>query len=739
MHIKFENNCKTTQFLVLGSCVIYWRGERRRLSPVSVSITGTMRGLIAAFTITQEFRHDQSGPCDVGYIVPRNNDLCIYDTVFYVGDEVIQTQLEEKDGQTTFFDVSASPPECEFAEGIREFRIANVDNTVPVRIEVKVCVWCRAAEPDCLVVKLPMYACSTDAPSAMFTKIVSSLTLLSFEFDFKSRKELVSDVKLNVNAEIDLQQASIKCHDKPETATLEILMKHQCPIVNECIGCGKYMSVSMFGQESVGSPENDEFVFIIDERDFYDEWASNIREAVCIGLSALPAGAFFEVRVCRRSYTWPPRKPRPLDRKDVIEDIDEWLSAFEQKHLCCRYDYQLIMNLGMVLDRPLLGKCRCRQCFVLTSGMFDYDDLEAILETCNDNSSCNRIFAFALRDSPDHASLTCGHDFLKNVKELQGRSSEAMSDLTGGHCVYVENGDDLAELLMRELETSLACSICDVTIDVDGHDNIEMTGFSPMHIDVNGLSHYVLKSGSEFENEQLVHVRGHCGDQLVDIPLTCELVQDHEPDTDSFRRLLCALYSHQRIQMLERRIASMSSSDAARETIVREVVMLSKESGVLSFYTSFVDAVQVNLTFDDLMDFTATVYSLKKTKHVDRRVIGRRMTGDSVRTERRIGPRTILIQQNENGAWNSEVIKLVAKLWDGVPSIPVIEQLGELEQDVLTSIKSTVLAIALLRRYFGAHPAIFHVAERRGLSYLTNVSKSTDWQSAIQQLVSKLQ
>ena len=137
-------------------------------------------------------------------------------------------------------------------------------------------------------------------------------------------------------------------------------MKHQCPIVNECIGCGKYMSVSVFGQESVGSPENDEFVFIIDERDFYDEWGSNIREAVCIGLSALPAGAFFEVRVCCRSYTWPPRKPRPLDRKDVIEDIDEWLSAFEQKHLCCRYDYQLIMNLGMVLDRPLLGKCRCR-------------------------------------------------------------------------------------------------------------------------------------------------------------------------------------------------------------------------------------------------------------------------------------------------------------------------------------------------------------------------------------------
>ena len=104
----------------------------------------------------------------------------------------------------------------------------------------------------------------------------------------------------------------------------------------------------------------------------------------------------------------------------------------------------------------------------------------------------------------------------------------------------------------------------------------------------------------------------------------------------------------------------------------------------------------------------------------------------------RIEPRTILVQQNrETGAWNSDAIfRLVTQCLGHLPDIPAAERLRELTEETVTSIRATVLAIALLRADSGSRPAVFRAQERLGLEYLRKVSKSTDWELEIERLVS---
>ena len=238
-------------------------------------------------------------------------------------------------------------------------------------------------------------------------------------------------------------------------------------------------------------------------------------------------------------------------------------------------DSSLHGALTRFFSQPLVGKCCSRQIFVLTPGQLR--GVTQTLDLCQDNSSRHRIFTFALGNNPNHGLV------------------EGMAELTGGHCVYVEerDRDNLTELLMRELRTSFMCSICDVTIDVDGRDDIELARYPNPPVAVNGSNNFMLRSGSKFENGQCVLVRGRCRGEIIDIPLTCAVIQDNPQDVFPFHRLFGALFAHQRIRMLEHRIRAMPQSKE-KDAFVDQVIILSKESGVLSDHTSFIGASEAH-------------------------------------------------------------------------------------------------------------------------------------------------
>ena len=717
-----------TSSMVLGSCVVYMpeRG-RKQLSPMQVSVTGTMRGLIAAFTITQEFRHKEYFPADVSYIIPTNNKLCLYDTVFYVGDEVIKTQLEQKNvGAEMFFEAKADGRTVilgtSLADGVIEFRIANVSNTVTVRVEVKACVLCRVTGPDSLLVKLPMDVCTPDGSLQSLTSEFSGS--FSFEFDYKSRKSVVCDVNLNVDGEIDTARAEIKSNWLPREA-LEIVMKHRNALDDECLWCGRLMSLSLCGRRFFGSIENDEFVFIIDNSKFLDneKWGDKIKEAVELALPQLPARSF--ANVCTSSAS---RNGRVEDKcAPVGQKVDQRTSRVLSSLSADSGDSQLQDALEHFFKQPLVGKCRCRQIFVLTPGQVR--DVTKLLDLCEDHSSRNRIWTLVVGDSPNHGFV------------------EGMSDLTGGQCVYVASPGEMADSLITALDMSLSCSLCDVTIDVEGHEDIEMSRFPVRPIAVNSLNNYMLKSGSDFENEQGVLVRGYCGDEVVDIPVVCDLAPDKEGDVVSFRRLFGALFAHQRIQMLEHRIRAMKPSEE-KSIFVQQVVALSKESGVLSDHTSFVGAAQARykchrslLDDDEDESFLHPQNDLFGGFNMSGLGailgMGPKMTGGYI-SNRETLVKVLNEQSRETGAWSyAAMVGIWKTAKQEVPNISITDQLTGLTKPQIESIKATLMAIAYLRNYHRSERDRYRIAERRGLAYLTSVSKSIDWESAIQALVSR--
>ena len=142
--------CPTSLIMVLGSCTILIPGSSRkeRLSPIAVSMNAELRGMIAKVKIRQEFKHTASVACDVTYIVPNNSKICMYDTTFTVGNEVIKPKLEEKKQAEQIFveakqEGSTALLASNIGDGLVEFKLGNISNEVPVIVEVTCCVCCN--------------------------------------------------------------------------------------------------------------------------------------------------------------------------------------------------------------------------------------------------------------------------------------------------------------------------------------------------------------------------------------------------------------------------------------------------------------------------------------------------------------------------------------------------------------------------------------------------------------------
>ena len=116
------------------------------------------------------------------------------------------------------------------------------------------------------------------------------------------------------------------------------------------------------------------------------------------------------------------------------------------------------------------------------------------------------------------------------------------------------------------------------------------------------------------------------------------------------------------------------------------------------------------------------------------RFIGEYEVAGWIEAKHKIEPRTIPVQQNgKTGAWNSEIIRSVTRFWDHVPDFPVIEQMCELTETT-TSIRTSIMATALLYAYCGSRHAIVCAKECLGMIYVDHCPsrhvgnwKSSQW------------
>ena len=200
--------------------------------------------------------------------------------------------------------------------------------------------------------------------------------------------------------------------------------------------------------------------------------------------------------------------------------------------------------------------------------------------------------------------------------------------------------------------------------------------------------------------------------------------------------------------MLEHRIRAMQQSEE-KEAFVEQVVILSKESGVLSDHTSFIGAsearYQCNSSLRDSSDSDGERIVPENDVYDGFRDIGmgavvhfyrQIFAGDGARPQREdVDIRDILKEQNQQtGAWSTKICGIVSSCFDCCPPLQYIVKLEGLSRNQEQAVLSTIYAISLLRGYFGKLAPHFRTAERKGFAYLRSISSSTNWEQVIQDL-----
>ena len=244
---------------------------KRRISPREFSIRGCLRGFIADVTVLQRFQHDEQESVELSYIVPNNSKICIYDTTFYVGDEVIKPRVEEKKhAQEIYLEAKSENRAARLARsnignGLIEFTLGNIARGVSVCVEVKCCFVGSRSGVSGMLFKFPLDVCTQSGSTQCITNDLRGS--FSFELDFSSRQRDICDVSSNsASGRYDKDTCKFCLSSAESLSAVVVTVNFGDSLKDEFLVGGPFMGVSVFGREFKGfsSKQNNEFVFVVD-------------------------------------------------------------------------------------------------------------------------------------------------------------------------------------------------------------------------------------------------------------------------------------------------------------------------------------------------------------------------------------------------------------------------------------------------------------------------------------------
>ena len=115
--------------MALGSFCFY-KNDWITLQPKSLQITGYQKGFVQCIEIYQSI-HSDTNLDQVSYIFPTDNNICMYNMKFQVGNETINAQIRSKEAaKETFQEAKKAGRTTVIAEqispGITSISIGNV-------------------------------------------------------------------------------------------------------------------------------------------------------------------------------------------------------------------------------------------------------------------------------------------------------------------------------------------------------------------------------------------------------------------------------------------------------------------------------------------------------------------------------------------------------------------------------------------------------------------------------------
>ena len=699
----------------LGTLFSFQNGERLQMDPLEVSVTGQLMGSVASFTVRQTFKSEES-VSNMSYLVSDNGNLCMYDTTFYVGKEVIRPELQPRQQAKIIYteaqaDGRAALLAQNLGNGIIEFKLGNIPAGVQVAVEVKVCCSCKASNPSSgqMFVKFPLDVCT---PSGRVGCLMSRIQKqFKFTFDCSSAGERIKNVTCNSRNGVynkKTQVLSISKKDDHFDAVI-ITMEFAKPLSDNFDVAGTYLALNFYGHGledrlDLCQETNNEFVFVVDCSD--SMWGDRLlkaRQCLDLFIRSLPIGCYFNIISFGSSYDMLFKRSTKLDERSFAKAVKYGDNL--QANLGCTEILKVLRHLFR-LKRVGSGE-RC--IFLMTDG--EVYNLEEILSLTRTVCGQNRIFTLGIGSGADPGVV------------------EGLASITGGSCDFVFDGENFANKVIPQLEASMKPSLTNVNIHIEGHERMRCSMEPLPKLPIGAHVNVVMKSEKAFTGHEALLLTGDFGSlKSVDVPVSssCHFGKP-------FAKILEVLFMYSRISQLESLYLNSSSEDPA---LSNEIVSLSISSGILSKLTAFVGfsntkyepepRIERQPSFCDFaIDGDARCVSFSGS-----------LLEDEDHSSSVLSVTVITRLQNINGYWTD-----VKSIVDALGKVPVMPK-------AIAGIKShkerkqrafnTAYALAVLRHKFMDDHASWKLIEQKALAWLESTDKTTDWEVVIQEMMARL-
>lgn len=193
-----------------GSCCVQKDGNFHMMESHKVRIEGFQKGLILNLEVSQTFINKTEELAEISYIFPNDLKICIYETTFVLGYQVIKPELFGRQEAQQIYQKALNSGEtavygANIAEGLTELKIGNLPISEECTIILKMAFKANLIDLHTFNFKFPLDVYTPDG-SLNCINIKSN-----FSMEIQADKEVISLISSNVkNGQFNINDKTYK-------------------------------------------------------------------------------------------------------------------------------------------------------------------------------------------------------------------------------------------------------------------------------------------------------------------------------------------------------------------------------------------------------------------------------------------------------------------------------------------------------------------------------------------------
>lgn len=154
------------------------------------------------FEFIQTFYHSEEGPKEVSYIFPNDHKICIYDTIFVVGEEIIKPKIKSKEEAKKTYDEAVKSGRTavygtNIGNGMSQFNIGNIEPNIECKVILKIAFTGQVTSEKSFYIKFPIDV-YTPSGSSGCLNVNNSQFFFTLQSDPNKIDIVVSNVKIQI-------------------------------------------------------------------------------------------------------------------------------------------------------------------------------------------------------------------------------------------------------------------------------------------------------------------------------------------------------------------------------------------------------------------------------------------------------------------------------------------------------------------------------------------------------------